>query len=53
MGGDEFKTARRVLLHPLTGSAAFKDQAMEDRWKAKQAAKRASHPADSSEATTA
>ena len=40
MGGDEFKTARRVLLHPLTGSAAFKDQAMEDRWKAKQAAKR-------------
>ena len=53
MGGDEFKTARRVLLHPLTGSAAFKDQAMEDRWKAKQAAKRASHPADTSEATTA
>ena len=46
MGGDEFKTARRVLLHPLTGSAAFKDQAMEDRWKATQAAKRASHPAD-------
>ena len=40
MGGDEFKTARRVLLHSLTGSAAFKDQAMEDRWKAKQAAKR-------------
>lgn len=40
MGGEEFKTARRVLLHSLTGSAAFKDQAMEDRWKAKQAAKR-------------
>ncbi len=40
MGGEEFKTARRVLLHPLTGSAAFKDQAMEERWKAKQAAKR-------------
>ncbi len=40
MGGEEFKTARRALLHPLTGSAAFKDQAMEDRWKAKQAAKR-------------
>ena len=39
MGGEEFKTARRVLLHSLTGSAAFKDQAMEDRWKAKQAAK--------------
>ncbi|MBR2259330.1 MAG: hypothetical protein IJ899_18760 [Blautia sp.] len=40
MGGEEFKTARRVLLHPLTGSAAFKDQAMEERWKAKQAVKR-------------
>ncbi|MBQ6960390.1 MAG: hypothetical protein IJP78_05360 [Clostridia bacterium] len=40
MGGDEFKTARRVLLSPLSGSAAFKDQAMEDRWKEKQAAKR-------------
>ena len=40
MGGEEFKTPRRVLLHPLTGSAAFKDQAMEDRWKEKQAAKR-------------
>ena len=40
MGGDEFKTARRVLLAPLSGNAAFKDQAMEERWKAKQAAKR-------------
>ena len=40
MGGEEFKTARRVLLHPLSGNAAFKDQAMEDRWKEKQAAKR-------------
>lgn len=40
MGGEEFKTSRRVLLHPLTGSAAFKDQTMEDRWKEKQAAKR-------------
>jgi len=40
MGGEEFKTSRRVLLHPLTGSAAFKNQAMEDRWKEKQAAKR-------------
>ena len=40
MGGDEFKTARRVLLKPLSGSAAFKDQAMEDRWKANQAAKK-------------
>lgn len=41
MGGDEFKTARRVLLAPLSGNAAFKDQAMEERWKEKQAAKRA------------
>ena len=40
MGGDEFKTARRVLLKPLSGSAAFKDQAMEDRWKANQAVKK-------------
>ena len=40
MGGDEFKTARRVLLQPLTGNAAFKDQAMQDRWKEKQAEKR-------------
>jgi len=40
MGGEEFKIARRVLLHPLSGNAAFKDQAMEDRWKEKQAAKR-------------
>ena len=40
MGGNEFKTVRQVLLKPLSGSAAFKDQVMEDRWKAKQAAKR-------------
>ena len=40
MGGEEFKTVRRVLLQPLSGNAAFKNQAMEDRWKAKQNAKR-------------
>ena len=40
MGNDEFKKACRVLLHPLSGNAAFKDQAMEDRWKVKQNAKR-------------
>lgn len=40
MAGSEFKTARRVLLAPLSGNAAFKDSAMEDRWKEKQAAKR-------------
>ena len=41
MGGDEFKITRRVLLAPLSGNAAFKDQAMEQRWKEKQTAKRA------------
>jgi hypothetical protein len=45
MGGDEFKTARRILLAPLSGNAAFKNEAMEQRWKEKQAAKRAFSPA--------
>lgn len=40
MGGEEFKTARRMLLQSLSGNVAFKDQAMEDRWKEKQAANR-------------
>ena len=40
MSGEEFKTARRALLAPLSGSSAFKDDAMEQRWKEKQAAKR-------------
>ena len=40
MGGDEFKTARRVLLAPLSGNAAFKDAAMEQRWKEKRTAER-------------
>ena len=51
MGGDEFKTARRELLAPLSGNAAFKDQAMEQRWKEKQAEKRAYTPV-AEEATT-
>lgn len=51
MGGDEFKITRRVLLAPLTGNAAFKDQAMEQRWKEKQVAKRAYTPV-AEEATT-
>ena len=51
MGGDEFKITRRVLLAPLTGNAAFKDQAMEQRWKEKQAAKR-TYPPVTEEATT-
>ena len=41
MKGDEFKTARRILLAPLSGNAAFKDEAMQNRWKEKQKAKRA------------
>jgi predicted carbohydrate-binding protein with CBM5 and CBM33 domain len=40
MSGDEFKTARRVLLAPLSGNAAFKDAAMEQRWKEKRAGER-------------
>ena len=40
MAGSDFKSARRVLLSPLSGNAAFKDSAMEDRWKANQNAKR-------------
>lgn len=51
MGGDEFKTARRVLLALLSGNAAFKDQAMEQRWKEKQVAKRA-YTSVAEEATT-
>ena len=38
--GPDFKTARKVLLAPLSGNAAFKDSAMEERWKEKQNAKR-------------
>ena len=40
MAGSEFKTARKVLLSPLSGNAAFKDAAMEERWKANQNLKR-------------
>ena len=38
MKGDEFKTARRILLAPLSGNAAFKDEAMQNRWKEKRKA---------------
>lgn len=34
MSGPEYAEARAILLRPLSGSAAFKDQAMEERWKA-------------------
>ena len=40
MSGPDYASARRVLLAPLSGNAAFKDQAMEQRWKVKQAEKR-------------
>lgn len=40
MAGNGFKTARRVLLSPLSGNAAFKNSAMEERWKENQNAKR-------------
>ena len=40
MAGSEFKTARKVLLSPLSGNAAFKDAAMEERWKTNQNLKR-------------
>lgn len=40
MAGPDYAAARRILLTPLSGNAAFKDRAMEDRWKEKQTAKR-------------
>ncbi len=40
MKGEEYKEARRILLAPLSGNAAFKDEAMQNRWKEKQKAKR-------------
>ena len=40
MGGPEFKAARKMLLSPLLGHSAFKDEAMERRWKEKQSAKK-------------
>ena len=38
MAGAEYKTARRILLAPLSGNAAFKDEAMQERWKEKRKA---------------
>ena len=40
MKGTEFKTARKLLLSPLSGDAAFKDEAMKIRWKENLDAKR-------------
>ena len=41
MKGDEYAQTRKILLAPLSGNAAFKDEAMQNRWKEKQKAKRA------------
>ena len=38
MAGKEYATARKLLLEPLSGNSAFKDKAMEERWKAKRKA---------------
>lgn len=40
MKGEEYAQTRKVLLAPLSGNAAFKDEAMQNRWKEKQKAKR-------------
>ena len=44
MRGPEFKAARKVLLSPLSGHSAFRDDSMERRWKEKQAARKAHNP---------
>ena len=44
MKGPEFKTARKMLLSPLSGHSAFRDEAMKIRWKEKQAARRTHNP---------
>lgn len=41
MKGDEYAQTRKILLAPLSGNAAFKDEAMQNRWKEKQRAKKA------------
>lgn len=40
MKGDEYAQTRKILLAPLSGNAAFKDEAMQNRWREKQKAKR-------------
>ena len=40
MKGDEYAQTRKILLAPLSGNAAFKDEAIQNRWKEKQKAKR-------------
>ena len=33
MKGDEYAQTRKILLAPLSGNAAFKDEAMQNRWR--------------------
>ena len=40
MNTDEYKTTRKVLMENLTGHTAFRTKAEEDKWKARQKAKR-------------
>ena len=46
MKGEDFKTARRILLSPLSGDAAFKDDAMKNRWKEKRESEKAAVTAE-------
>lgn len=40
MNSDEYKTTRRVLMQNLSGHTAFRTKAEEEKWKARQQAKR-------------
>ena len=40
MNSDEYKTARKLLMENLSGHAAFRTKAEEEKWKANQKAKR-------------
>ena len=39
MAGKEYAQTRKILLEPLAGNSAFKDKAMEERWKEKRKVK--------------
>ena len=57
MNSDEYKTTRRVLMQNLSGHTAFRTKAEEEKWKARQQAKRdelrAAKAAAQAEATAA
>ena len=40
MNSDEYKTTRKVLMQNLSGHTAFRTKAEEEKWKARQQAKR-------------